>query len=212
LRVLSTDKFGDSLYYFDQINSLGDKRDKVWLFDIGDRYVNNYQANFKTKFQVSPTVKLTAAVRGDRETNLPFNYFNRLSLHYMNHWTTEHNQLAFTWDHTLNPKMFYTIRASRFETNIDLNSGVDRDWYFESQNTNWDSLYWTQDPLSNNFGVHIPGQQADEIVKYRDQFNDEQNIPFFPIRDLMLVISGKTRPLLILFVVISPIRSMKFTR
>jgi len=161
------------------INSIDAGRDTLWIFDVGDRYVNNYQANFKTKFQVSPTVKLTAAVRGDRETNLPFGYLNRLSLRYMNHWTTEHNQLAFTWDHTLNPKMFYTIRTSRFETNIDLNSGVNRDWYFEAQNTDWDNLTWTQDPVSNNFGVHIPGAQENEVVEYRDQFNNEQPIPFF---------------------------------
>jgi len=171
--------FGDSLYYADQINSLTENRDKVWLFDVGDRYVNNYQANLKTKFQVSPTVKLTAAVRGDRETNLPFNYLNRLSLRYMDHWTTEHNQLAFTWDHTLSPKMFYTIRASRFETSVDLNSGVDKDWYFEDQNTNWSNATWTDDPSSNNFGVHIPGLQNDEVLEYLDQFNNEQPVPLF---------------------------------
>ena len=179
VKDLSTAGFGDSLYYFNQINSIGDKREEFWIFDIGDRYVNNYQANLKTKFQVSPTVKLTAAVRGDRETNLPFNYLRRLSLRYMNHWTTEHNQLALTWDHTLSPKMFYTIRTSRFETNIDLNSGVDRDWYFEAQNTDWDNPFWTQDPLSGNFGVHIPGTQENELVEYLDQFNDEKPIPFF---------------------------------
>ncbi len=179
LGQLSYFGFGDSLYYADQINSLTENRDKVWLFDVGDRYVNNYQANLKTKFQVSPTVKLTAAVRGDRETNLPFNYLNRLSLRYMNHWNTEHNQVALTWDHTLSPRMFYTIRASRFETNIDLNSGVDRNWYFENQNTDWNNPTWTQDPLSNNFGVHIPGAQENQIVEYFDQLHDEKPIPFF---------------------------------
>ena len=179
LKELSTFGFGDPLYYFNQINSIGDNRDELWIFDVGDRYVNNYQANFKTKFQVSPTVKLTAAVRGDRETSLPFGYLNRLSLRYMNHWTTEHNQLAFTWDHTLSPKMFYTIRASRFETNIDLNSGVDRDWYFEEQNTDWSSSTWIENPIQNNFGVHIPGAQENELVEYLDQFNNEKPIPFF---------------------------------
>jgi len=179
LGQLSYFGFGDSLHYFNQINSIDDGREKVWLFDVGDRYVNNYQANFKTKFQVSPTVKLTAAVRGDRETNLPFSYLNRLSLRYMNHWTTEHNQLALTWDHTLSPKIFYTIRASRFETNIDLNSGVDRDWYFEPQNTDWNNPTWIENPDQNNFGVHTPGTQVNEVVKYLDQFNNPQSIPFF---------------------------------
>ena len=179
LKELSTANFVDSLYYFNRINSLTEKRDKVWLFDVGDRYVNNYQVNFKTKFQVSPTVKLTAAVRGDRETNLPYSYLNRLSLRYMNHWTTEHNQLAFTWDHTLSPKMFYTIRTSRFETNIDLNSGVDRDWYFEAQNTDWNNPTWIESPDFNNFGVHEPGRQLNEIVEYYDQFHELKTIPFF---------------------------------
>jgi len=72
LGQLSYFGFGDLLHYVDQINSIAGDRKKVWLFDVGDRHVNNYQANLKTKFQVSPTVKLTAAVRGDRETNLPF--------------------------------------------------------------------------------------------------------------------------------------------
>ena len=179
LGQLSYFGFGDSLYYFNEINSITEGRDKIWLFDVGDRYVNSYQANFKTKFQVSPTVKLTAAVRGDRETNLPFNYLNRLSLRYMNHWTTEHNQLALTWDQTISPKMFYTVRASRFETNIDLNSGVDRGWYFTAQNVDWNNPTWTEDPTSNNFGVHIPGQQEDQILEYYDQFNDEQPVPLF---------------------------------
>jgi len=179
LGQLSYFGFGDLLHYVDQINSIAGDRKKVWLFDVGDRHVNNYQANLKTKFQVSPTVKLTAAVRGDRETNLPFSYLNRLSLRYMNHWTTEHNQVALTWDHTLSPKMFYTLRASRFETNIDLNSGVDRDWYFESQNTDWNNPTWIDSPDYDNFGVHVPGAELNEVVEYYDQLHNEQPIPFF---------------------------------
>ena len=179
LGQLSYFGFGDSLHYVNQINSLTEGRDKVWLFDVGDRYVNNYQVNLKTKFQVSPTVKLTAAVRGDRETNLPFSYLNRLSLRYMNHWVTEHNQLALTWDHTLSPKMFYTVRTSRFETNIDLNSGVGRDWYFEGGNVDWNNPTWIENPLANNFGVHIPGAQENQVVEYFDQYHNTQPIPFF---------------------------------
>ncbi|MDP8288946.1 MAG: TonB-dependent receptor, partial [Candidatus Electryonea clarkiae] len=179
LGQLSYFGFGDSLHYVEQINSIAGDRKKVWLFDVSDRYVNNYQANFKTKFQVSPTVKLTAAVRGDRETNLPFNYLNRLSLRYMNHWMTEHNQVALTWDHTLSPKMFYTLRASRFETNINLNSGVDRNWYFEDQNTDWDNPTWIESPDFDNFGVHTPGSQENQVLEYLDQYNDNQSVPFF---------------------------------
>lgn len=175
----SWEAFGDSLHYYNQINEIVGERNKVWMFEIGDRYLNNYQANFKTKFQISPTVKLTAAIRGDRETQLPYNHLQRYSLKYNNHFNTQHNQLALTWDHTLSPKMFYTIRTSRFQTDIELNPGVARDWYFQPENTTWNNPTWTEDPTSNNFGVNIPGAEENEIIEYLDQFNDEQPIPRF---------------------------------
>ena len=161
------------------INSINEDRSKVGLFEIGDRFVNNYQGNLKTKFQVSPTVKLTAALRSDRETSLPYTHQSRYSLNYNNHWLTEHNQVALTWDHTLSPKMFYTIRASRFQTNIQLDPGVSKEWYYSSANTDWDNATWTQDPTSNNFGVHIPGNEVDQQVKYLDEDYEWQNIPIF---------------------------------
>jgi outer membrane receptor protein involved in Fe transport len=160
------------------INSLSGNRDKLWnFFDLGDRFRNNYQANAKMKFKISPSVKLTFAARGDRETYLPYSHNMKYSLQYFNHWTTTHDQEAFTFDHTVSPKMFYTIRGSRFTTDISLNSGVDRDWYFSDEN--W--YFNPQDPTSLNYGVHIPGTGEDERVEYQDQYGNPKSIMGFAI-------------------------------
>ena len=189
LQKLGREFYSDSLHIIKEINKLGGDRDQIWnFFDIGNRFRNNYQANAKIKFQLSPKVKLTFATRGDREVYLPFSYGMKYSLKYYNHWTTTHDQQVFTFDHTVSPKMFYTIRGSRFATEINLDSGVDKDWYFTNKNTDWyeeneDSLVyndsWHTNPSFNNFGVHTPGLNEWEQVKYRDQLGEYKNIPIF---------------------------------
>ncbi|MCK4339160.1 MAG: carboxypeptidase regulatory-like domain-containing protein, partial [Candidatus Cloacimonetes bacterium] len=144
LQILSDDQIAT-------INKVGGDREQIWdFFDKGDRFRNNYQFNAKLKFQLSPKIKITFATRGDRETYLPFSHNMKYALRHYNHWTTTHDQQAFTWDHTVSPKMFYTIRGSRFGTNIYLNSGVKRDWYFSDENWNFNP----EDPIFNNYGVN----------------------------------------------------------
>ncbi|MBL7086961.1 MAG: TonB-dependent receptor, partial [Candidatus Cloacimonetes bacterium] len=164
------------------INNIDSHRDTVWIFDIGDRFKNNYQGNAKVKFKLSPKVKLTFAVRGDRETYLPYSHSMKYSLEHYNHFTTTHNQQAFTWDQTISPKMFYTVRGSRFETGININSGVDPDWYFSDENTDWDNPFWTQNPTDKNYGVNIPGYLENGIdisLEYMNQFGEYKDIPSF---------------------------------
>ena len=180
LQNLGSEYYQDSLYIINNINKVGGDRKQIMdFFDKGNRFRNNYQANAKLKFQLNPKVKITFAARGDREVYLPFTYARKYSLEHYDHWTTTHNQQAFTWDQTVSPTMFYTIRGSRFGTDISLNSGVDKGWYFLPENTDWDSEYWSQDPVSNNYGVHIPGLNENEIINYMDQFGDYRNIPYF---------------------------------
>jgi len=161
------------------INSLGGDRDELFnFFDLGNRFRNNYQLNSKVKFQLSPKTKFTIAVRGDKEIYLPYSQYMKYSLQYSNHYTTTHDQEAFTFDHTVSPKMFYTIRGSRFATGIELNSGVDRDWYFSDENWHFNPA----NPSANNYGVDIPGileNGIDVSLKYRNQIGDWTNVPGF---------------------------------
>ena len=164
--------YADSLYFINEINSVKGDRDLLFdFFDLGNRFKNNYQMNTKVKFQFTPKHKLTFSLRGDSETYLPYSHSMKYSLQYYNHWTTTHDQQAFTWDHTLSSNMFYTIRGSRFATDINLNSGVDRDWYFSDENFNLNP----DDPESNNYGVDIPGS----YVEYKDQLGDVRTVPYF---------------------------------
>jgi len=159
----------------DIINSVKGDREEIAGFDVGNRFNNNYQANIKMKFALNPKMRFTVAARGDRSVWLPFSYLNRYALKHYNHWEESHNQQAFTFDHTVSPKMFYKIRGSRFVTDLSLNSGVDREWYFTDENTDWDDPNWNLNPTYNNYGVDIPGQ--DEQLTYTDQFGNEKNVP-----------------------------------
>ncbi len=180
---------GDLLYDLDllnamqveEINSVDGNREQVWGFDTGDRFNNSYQANLKTKFTITPKTKITLAVRGDRSTWIPYSQSGKYALKHTNHWTEIHNQQAFTFDHTLSPKMFYKIRASRFATDLNLDSGVNRDWYFTDENTDWDDPNWNIAPSYNNYGVYIPGAQQyqTEAFEYYDQYIDDTPIPYF---------------------------------
>jgi outer membrane receptor protein involved in Fe transport len=159
-------------YHLAFINQVVAGRDEFLNFDIGDRFRNNYQGNAKFKFQLNPTQKLSFAIRGDRETYLPYNHAFKYSLPYYDHWETTHDQQALTWDHTISPTMFYTVRASRFNTTMHLDSGVDRNWYFSDENWNFNPL----DPVSQNYGVHIPGTGDDERITYNDPLGNEKEI------------------------------------
>ncbi len=114
----------------DEINSLGSGRDKFLGIEFGDRLLNNYQFRFKTKYKIDPKRKIDFSYTRDKETYRPYSHYWRYALEHYSHWETTHNRQAVTWEHSINPKMFYTVRGSRFETNINVDAGVDRDWYF----------------------------------------------------------------------------------
>lgn len=166
-------------FQVETINNIGGNRDDVLGFDTGDRFNNSYQANIKTKFSLSPKTKFTFSTRGDRSVWIPFSWTGKYALQYTNHWEEEHSQQAITLDHTISPKMFFKIRAGRFNTDLNLNSGVDRDWYFTENNTDWNNPFWNADPSYNNFGVNIPGTSETEILNYFDQYNEDRTVPIF---------------------------------
>ncbi|RLC48878.1 MAG: hypothetical protein DRH57_01350 [Candidatus Cloacimonadota bacterium] len=114
----------------DEINSLGSGRDKFLGIELGDRFLNNYQFRFKTKYKIDPKRKIYFSYTGDKETYRPYSHSWRYALEHYQHQETTHNRQSFTFDHSINPKMFYTIKGSRFVTNVKIDPGVDRDWYF----------------------------------------------------------------------------------
>ncbi|MBS3767238.1 MAG: TonB-dependent receptor [Candidatus Cloacimonetes bacterium] len=177
LYPLFFDPINDEPEQVEIINSVKGDREDFAGFDIGNRFNNNYQANIKMKFALSPKMRFTVATRGDRAVWLPFSYLNRYALEHYNHWEESHNQQAFTFDHTVSPKMFYKVRGSRFETDLKLNSGVDRDWYFSDENTTWSDPNWNINPTYNNFGVTRPGE--DEQLRYTNQYGNENNVPMY---------------------------------
>jgi outer membrane receptor protein involved in Fe transport len=121
---------------YDYINPFSSRKDFLGI-DIGDRFYNSYNMNFKTKYAISDLEKVTLAVRGDRQTNDYYSWLWRFAPDYNGLDETNQKQIVASYDRVLNPQMNLKVKASYYQKNYDLGpKGIDRDKY----------LFYTIDP------------------------------------------------------------------
>jgi outer membrane receptor protein involved in Fe transport len=98
--------------------------------DIGNRNYNSYNVNLKTKYVLSPTKRITLAVRGDKSYSLPFSYSQRYALDYYAFDESDQRQYIATYDHVFNSAMNLKIKASYYQKNSHSGpKGIDRNNY-----------------------------------------------------------------------------------
>ena len=108
-----------------------DSRDDILGFDISDRNFNDYTANLKTKYKITPKSKLTFAVRGDMKKYYPYSHAWKYALQHYEKYQSESRQYIATLDQTFQDNKNLKVKASYFSKNINRNPrGVTRDDFF----------------------------------------------------------------------------------
>ncbi len=98
--------------------------------DIGNRNYNGYNINFKSKYVINPTQRVTFAARGDRSYNFPFSYSSRYALQHYAFDETNQKQFIGTYDHVFNSSMNLKVKASYYTKASNSGPrGIDRDSY-----------------------------------------------------------------------------------
>ena len=87
-------------------------RTRILGFDLGNRNYNGYNINLKSKYDFSPTQKLTFAVRGDRNYDHGFTYSWRHALQHIYVNEIIQSQYIGTYDHVLSSAMNLKLKAS----------------------------------------------------------------------------------------------------
>jgi len=105
-------------------------RTRILGIDLGNRNYNGYNINLKSKYDFSPTQKLTFAVRGDRNYDHGFTYSWRHALHHIYINEIVQSQYIGTYDHVLNNAMNLKLKASFYrKTSNTSPRGISRDDY-----------------------------------------------------------------------------------
>ena len=89
-------------------------RDDIVGFEIGNRNNNNYNLNLKTTYVISPTKKVTLALRGDRSYSTPFAHTWRYALQHYVESDTRQRQVMFTYDHVFDAKRNLQLKGSYY--------------------------------------------------------------------------------------------------
>ena len=154
------------------------KRDDFIGIDIGNRNYNAYNLNFKSKYVINESQKVTFAARGDRSYNFPFSYDWRYALQHYAFDTTEQRQYIGTYDFVFNTRMNLKVKASYFEKYSNSGPrGIDRDSYlrqvvaskFANSSVNLDEEY-IDGVLAGDYGYASIDNNSDGI--YDDGFFD----------------------------------------
>ncbi len=112
-------------------NVYGD-RDEVAGFDLNSRNYNDYNINFKTKYQINNNANVTFAVRGDRSVYEPFAWSWKYALQHYAETETEQKQYVFTYDQNLSQTANLKLKASYFQKDsYEGPKGIERDDYLK---------------------------------------------------------------------------------
>jgi len=118
-------------YEYDRYDPYAE-RDNILGVDLGNRNYNAYNVNFKSKYVLSPTQRVTFAVRGDRSFDLPFSYAWRYALQHYAYSETNQRQYIATYDHVFNAAMNLKVKASYYsKKSVEGPRGIDRDSYLQ---------------------------------------------------------------------------------
>ena len=124
-------------------------RDEFAGFDLNSRNYNDYNLNFKTKYQINNDANVTFAVRGDRSKYNLFDWDWKYALQHYAESETEQRQYVFTYDQNLSQKANLKLKASYFQKDSYIGpKGIDRN-EFLIQTVNTDQLNTNPDDLNN---------------------------------------------------------------
>jgi outer membrane receptor protein involved in Fe transport len=129
-------------------------RDDFWLFDLGDRNYNYYNANLKMKYQINPKQNLTFAARGDASSSEPYNHSWRYALDYYALYEEMQNQYIVTYDHLFNTQMNLKVKGSYYNKSYTLQPRqINRDDYFIMLDSLDFNLYYSDSNGRNTSGI-----------------------------------------------------------
>ncbi|MBM4399807.1 MAG: TonB-dependent receptor, partial [Candidatus Cloacimonetes bacterium] len=115
---------------YSYVNPFKNRKDFLGV-DIGNRFYNSYNVNFKTKYAISEAEKVTLAIRGDRQVNDYYSWLWRFAPDYNGQDETNQRQVVASYNRVLSPTMVLKINGSYFQKNFDLGpKGIDRKKYF----------------------------------------------------------------------------------
>lgn len=133
-------------------------RDKIAGFEIGNRNYNDYSVNLKTTYTISPTKKLTLAVRGDRSYATPFQHSWRYALQHFREIDTRQRQIMLTYDHVFDSKRNLQFKASAYNNISKQNPrGINVDNFIIRD----DNFY---EPLAGRFGYYSIDANFDGVM------------------------------------------------
>ncbi len=114
---------------YEEYNPYKDREDFLWT-ELGERNYNSYNANFKTKYQITPATKFTLAVRGDREINDAYTPKDKYALQHNGQSEINQRQYVVNFDQVFNPQMNLKVKASYYNKTTDYApKGVNRNSY-----------------------------------------------------------------------------------
>ncbi len=124
-------------------------RDEVAGFDLNSRNYNDYNLNFKTKYQINNDANVTFAVRGDRSYYKPFDWGWKYALQHYAESETEQRQYVFTYDQNLSQTANLKLKASYFQKDsYEGPKGIDRESFLNQRVTS-SELYSDPDLMTN---------------------------------------------------------------
>ncbi len=85
-------------------------------FDLGNRNVNNYNANLKIRYDLTATKKFTLALRGSKKDQNPYSQYWKYALEHYVHTDNSQQQIIGTYDYLINSQMNIKVKASYFQT------------------------------------------------------------------------------------------------
>ncbi len=112
-------------------------REEIAGFALNSRNYNDYNLNFKTKYQINNDANVTFAVRGDRSTYNLFNWRWKYALQHFAESETEQRQYVFTYDQNLSQTANLKLKASYFQKDTyEGPKAIDRDRFLIQRVTN----------------------------------------------------------------------------
>jgi len=134
---LLDERYNDPKYTNDPYSG----RKKVLGFETGNRNNNNYNLNLKTTFALTPTQKLTFALRGDRSFGTPWGHGMKYALQHYAQSEVNTRQYMFTYDHVFDAKRTLQVKGSYYSRKqYQQPRGINRETIF-TYGENWDQTY-----------------------------------------------------------------------
>ncbi|RLC51865.1 MAG: hypothetical protein DRI23_04145 [Candidatus Cloacimonadota bacterium] len=119
-------------------------RDDFAGFDLGDRNFNDYTANVKLKYILSPTTNFTFSARGSKSKYKSFSYIWKYALEHFSAGETMQNQYAAEFNKTFNiagQPANLKLKGGYYKKDITRGpDGIDYEDFFVLNEANFDSL------------------------------------------------------------------------